>query len=347
MSEACIRRKHGLIHPHDARLAVGDLPAPRHDDEAPREAKDRLHVVVDDDEGPPPLVEFADRRDDLLAQSRMHAREWLVEEQYRGFQHQTTPKLEQLLLSAGEVLGLELLDRRQIQELEIAARPPGHLGPGGVWARQTRHEHVLEDGHAAPQLGELKCARDAHAGVDVRRTAAHLLAAHQHAAGVRVEVAGQHVDQRGLAGAIWADEPDEVALGDREVHGVVRDDAPEPLDEAHAAHELDPLAHAAESFCGTSRTAERRPVRGSPSRTNPSHTGVRRPLRAKRMVSSRTTPKMGSRHWPYSLSSSSRTSTTNAPPTAVGSRSMPPITVMTTSLAISSRSPTPGVMIPM
>src|SRR5215467_7549223 len=277
----------------------------------------------------------------------MHARERLVEEQYRGFQHQTAPELEQLLLSAGEVLGLELLDRRQIQELEIAARAPGHLRPGGVWARQTRHEHVLEDGHAAPQLRELKCARDAHSRVDVRRTAAHLLAAHQHAAGVRVEMPGQHVDQRGLAGAIRADEPDEVALGDREVHGVVRDDAPEPLDETQTAHELGPLAHAAESFCGRSPTADSRPMRGSPSRTNPSHTGVSSPLRAKRMVRSRTMPKMGSRHWPYSLSSSSRASTTNAPPTAVGSRSMPPMTVMTTSLAISSRSPTPGVMIPM
>src|SRR6516162_5745732 len=141
----------------------------------------------------------------------MHARERLVEEQDRGLQHQTAPELEQLLLSARKVLGLELLDRRQVQELEIAARAPGHLGPGGMRARQARHEHVLEDGHAAPQLRELKGARDAHPSVNVRRTAAHLLAAHQHAAGIRVEVAGQHVDQRGLAGTIWADEPNEVA----------------------------------------------------------------------------------------------------------------------------------------
>src|SRR5215813_3090866 len=245
----------------------------------------------------------------------MHARERLVEKQDRGLQHQTAPELEQLLLSAREVLGLELLDRRQVQELEIAARAPGHLGPGGMRARQARH--------------------------------AHLLAAHEHAAGIRVEVAGQHVDQRGLAGAIWADEPDEVALGDREVHRVVGDDAPESLDEAHAAHELGPVAHAAESFCGRSRTVPRRSTRGSPRRTNPSHTGVSSPLRAKRIVSSSTMPKMGSRHCPYSRSSSSTASTTNAPPTAVGSRSMPPITVMTTSLAISSRSPTLGVMIPM
>src|SRR5262249_1375464 len=163
-----------------------------------------------------------------------------------------------------------------------------------------------------PQLGELKCARDAHAGVDVWRTAAHLLAAHEHAAGVRVEMPGQHVDQRGLAGTIWADEPDEVALGDREVHGIVRDDAPEPLDAAHqplegppAGHELGPWAKRGEPSGGGPKRGDSRPRGGPPSGTTPSHKGVRRPLRAKRMVSSRTVPKMGSRHWPYSLSSSS------------------------------------------
>src|SRR5262252_3978701 len=273
----------------------------------------------------------------------MHARERLVEEQDRGLQHQTAPELEQLLLSAREVLGLELLDRRQVQELEIAARAPGYLGPGRMRARQARHEHVLEDGHAAPQLRELKGARDAHPGVDVRRTAAHLLAAHQHAAGIRVEVAGQHVDQRGLARAVWADEPDEIALGHREIDVVVGDDAAEPLGEAGAPDELGSRAHPAGSFCTTSPTAGSGLTRGSPSRTNWSHSGVRRPFRAKRMVSSRMMPNSGSRHWPYSRRNSSRTWTTNAPPTAVGSRSMPPMTVMTTSLDSSSRSPTLGV----
>src|SRR5215471_12715997 len=117
MSEARIRREHRLIRPHRDRLAIGDLPATRHDDEAPRDAKDRLHVVVDDDEGPAALVELPDRRDDVLAQSRMHAREGLVEEQHRGFEHQASPKLEQLLLSAGEILGAELLEGCEIQKL--------------------------------------------------------------------------------------------------------------------------------------------------------------------------------------------------------------------------------------
>src|SRR5262249_956629 len=307
----------------------------------------RLHVVIDHDEGPAAVVEFPDRRDDVLAQSRMHPGKGFVEEQHRGFQHQASPKLEQLLLSAGEIFGVELLEGREIQELEIAPCAPGDLVPGGMWTCQARHEHVLEHGHAAEQLRELKRARDTHRRVDVACTAAHPLAAHRYAAAVWFEVAGQHVDQRCLAGAIRADEADEIALGDREVHSVVRNDAAEPLDEPHAAHELLPFAHAAESFWGRSGTPESRPTRGSPSLTNCSHTGVSRPLRAKRMVSRRTMPKIGNRHCPYSRSNSSSTSTTNAPPTAVGSRSMPPMTVMTTSFAISSRSPTLGVMIPM
>src|SRR2546426_3232981 len=44
--------------------------------------------------------------------------------------------------------------------------------------------------------------------------------------------------------------------------------------------------------------------RASPNRRNGSHNGVSSPLRAKRMVSSNTMPKTGSRHWPYSRSHS-------------------------------------------
>src|SRR5437870_1674383 len=246
MSEPRIGGQHGLIRPHRVRLTVGDLAPARHDDEAPRDAQDGLHVVIDDDERPAALVELANPVEELVMQPRMHASERLVQEQ--------------------------------------------HSGP---------------------------------------------------------ERARRHIHERRLAGAIRADQPEEVTLGDDEVHGVVGDDAPEPLDEAHAPHELGAPAHVPDSLSGTVGAADSGLTRASPSRRNCSQKGVTMPLRAKRMVSRRTMPKTGSRHWPYSRSHSSRNSTTKAPPTAVGRRSMPPITVMTSSLAISSRSPTLGVMMPM
>src|SRR2546425_1212343 len=129
--------------------------------------------------------------------------------------------------------------------------------------------------------------------------------------------------------------------------GVVRHDAADPLAEPDPPHELGAPARGPGSLWGPVGAARRGAPRAPPTRRNGSHNGVSSPLRAKRMGSSNTMPKTGSRHWPYSRSHSSRNCTTNAPPTAVGRRSMPPITVMTTSLAISSRSPTLGVMMPM
>src|SRR5438876_1386641 len=113
------------------------------------------------------------------------------------------------------------------------------------------HEHVLEHGHAAEKLRQLKRPRDAHRGVDVRRAPAHPLPANPDLPAVRGEVAGQQVDERRLAGAIRADQPDEVTLGDDEIHGVVRHDAAEPLDETDASHELGAPAHVPGSLCGT------------------------------------------------------------------------------------------------
>src|SRR3989442_327274 len=300
ISESGIGGQHGLIRPDRVRRAVGDLAPASHDDEAPRDAQDGLHVVIDDNERPPTAVELA-----------------------------------------------KPLDVGERQEGEVAPRAPDDLLPGRVRPRQTGHEHVLEHGHAAEKLRQLKRPRDAHRGVDVRRAPAHPLPANPDLPAVRGEVAGQQVDERRLAGAIPADQPDEVTRGDDEIHGVVRHDAAEPLDETDASHELGAPAHLPGSLCGTAGAATSGSPRASPNRRNGSHNGVSSPLRAKRMVSSNTMPKTGSRHWPYSRSHSSRNCTTNAPPTAVGRRSMPPITVMTTSFAISSRSPTLGVMMPM
>ncbi len=254
--------------------------------------------MIDDHERPAALVELADPRHELVAQPRVHARERLVEEQHRGLQHQAAPELQELLLPAREVSGMELLEVGQTEEVQVAAGAARDLVPPGVRARQARHEHVLEHGHAAEELRQLERPGHAHAGVDVRRPAAHPPAAHQHLAAVGLEVSRQEVDERGLAGAIRPDQPDEVALGDDEVHRVVGDDAAEPLDQPHAPDELGALAHAAESFCGRSRAAGRGLTRASPSRTNRSHTGVTRPFRAKRMVSSSRMPNSGSRHWP-------------------------------------------------
>src|SRR5262249_51945509 len=117
-------------------------------------------------------------------------------------------------------------------------------------------------------------------------------------AAVGVEVAGQHVDQRRLAGAVRPDEADEIAPGHGEVHPGVGHDATEPLDEPLASDELIAIAHVPVSFWGISLATGTGRVGASPSRDTPRHWGVGAPLGAKPIVSKSAMPKVGSRHWP-------------------------------------------------
>jgi hypothetical protein len=163
-------------------------------------------------------------------------------------------------------------------------RPSTRISPSRAGRKPNRIEHS----HAAEKLRQLKRSRDAHRGVEVRRVSAHPLPANPELSAVRGEVAGQQVDERRLAGAIRADQPDQITLGDDEIHGIVRHDAAEPLDETDASHELGASAHVPGSLCGTVGAATSGRPRASPNRRNGSHNGVSSPLRAKRMVSSNT-----------------------------------------------------------
>src|SRR2546427_13102219 len=84
ISESGIGGQHGLIRPDRVRRAVGDLAPASHDDEAPRDAQDGLHVVIDDNERPPTAVELANPLEELVTKPRMNAGERLVEEQHRS-----------------------------------------------------------------------------------------------------------------------------------------------------------------------------------------------------------------------------------------------------------------------
>src|SRR5262249_6899175 len=145
--------------------------------------------------------------------------------------------------------------------------------------------------HTAEELSQLKGPCDPHGGVNMRRLAAHAPATQNDLATVRLQVAGEHVDERRLARAVGADEPDQISLGDGELDRIAGEDAAEALAELLGPDELPAPAHDPESFCGTSLAVIATSALVSPSRTNWSQSGVSRPLRAKRMVSSRRTPK--------------------------------------------------------
>jgi hypothetical protein len=79
-------------------------------------------------------------------------------------------------------------------------------------------QQVLDHGRAFEQLDVLECARDAVPGGVMARNARDVLPAQRDAAAFRAEDARDHVEHRGLAGAVRADDGKHLALLDRKAH---------------------------------------------------------------------------------------------------------------------------------
>ena len=95
-----------------------------------------------------------------------------------------------------------------------------------------RHLDVLGDRHRREGLGDLEGAPDAAPEFFARRQARHVRAVEDDRAGVGPKLPADHVEGRGLAGAVRADEGEELAGLDVEAHVARRHDAAEALAQA-------------------------------------------------------------------------------------------------------------------
>ena len=91
------------------------------------------------------------------------------------------------------------------------------------------HEDVFERRHLLEQADVLERAPDAPLGHEVRRPVGDVLACELDDAGRHLVDAGDHVEERRLAGAVRPDEAYDRALGDREVDVVHGHEAAEFL----------------------------------------------------------------------------------------------------------------------
>jgi hypothetical protein len=114
-------------------------------------------------------------------------------------------------------------------------------------------EHVLERGHVLEEADVLKCSADAELGDGVRRLAGHVAARELDPAGRRLVDPGEHVEERGLARAVRADQADDRAGRDREVDVVDRDQPAELLADIYRMQDV---SHAAQSFRGSRSVSE-------------------------------------------------------------------------------------------
>src|SRR5690606_21556703 len=145
--------------------------------------------------------------------------------------HEAGAELQQLLLAARELAAVEVHHVRELELLEQLDRPRARL----VLVQAERHaadHQVVEGADPVEHAGHLEHAQHAQArelrGIEPQ----HAAAVEPHLARIGPQVAGEHVEQRRLAGAIGPDQADQLAL--RHVHA----DAVERLEAAEALADL-------------------------------------------------------------------------------------------------------------
>ena len=114
--------------------------------------------------------------------------------------------------------------------------------------RDHRRLERLEHGELGKDLDELKAPRHAEAREGHHADSADVPVLEAHGPRARREQAREHVDEGGLAGAVGADDGNELALADGEAHAVQRHIGTVEL--AHAARLED---HASDTSVGRRR----------------------------------------------------------------------------------------------
>src|SRR5580692_8434027 len=194
-----------------------------------------LHVVLDDEEGLARRVEFPDAVGDVIDQRQVDPAGRLVEQDDLGVRDEDVGELEELALAVGERARERGVMPGDADELELLHRA---LAVGGVPV-PGRDQHVLKHGKTGEDPGQLEGPADAQGEYLVRRGVGDPPVCQVHLPRVGLGVAGDDVEQGGLARPVRADQPGHRALADLDRASVQG---------AHAAiglvHPLRPQQHA-------------------------------------------------------------------------------------------------------
>ena len=220
--------------------AVGDDLAVVQDRDALREREGNVHVVLDHQQGDGRIELLQERRHRV----RLGGREpggRLVEQEELRLAGQRQGDLELALLAVREIahdLGLPVGEPDRVEHLARAvvkrrvavhAAMKVELGRGEGLHRQ---EAVLERGEPREEVGDLVRARQAEARAPVRCGTRDVPAEEHDVAAARPRLAADQAEERGLPGAVGADDRAALARADREAHAVDRTEPAELLRES-------------------------------------------------------------------------------------------------------------------
>src|SRR5882672_1825365 len=229
--------EHRLVLAHLLGRAVGDLAAVVQHDHAVGDVHDHAHVVLDERHRRAELaVHVEDEAAHVLFLLDVHAGHGLVEQQELRLGGQRPRQLHALLQAIGQRARRRLADGLDLQEVDdaldggavgqlLGARgaPPERVGEDvAAHLEQAPRHDVVEHAHALEEGDVLEGARDAERR-HVGRPQARAVGAGEAdtALGGLVEAADD-VEQRGLAGAVGADDGQDLAALDLEAHLVQR-----------------------------------------------------------------------------------------------------------------------------
>src|SRR5574341_851985 len=223
-----VRFNDALVGLDHARLPLRDLLAVVEDEHGLAEPHDHLHVVLDEEHGLALVAQPANRVEQVVQQRPVHAGGGLVEQDQQGVPHEHTNELDELLLAVREIAGVlvpEPLELDEAQELERARLR--------VVEAPARHdEEVFERGELREHADDLEGPADPLPRDLVRLEPVDPLAVEHDAARVAPLDAGDAVEERGLAGAVRADEAVDSPGLEAEGDPVHRGDTAEVLREA-------------------------------------------------------------------------------------------------------------------
>ena len=184
--------------------------------------------VLDDDDGHALIPDGPDKLDGLFHLRGVQSGDDLVEQQHIGLGGQGPGHLHALELGQGQGVAGGVCHIGKAHPLQHGiGRVPG-LGRFGV-ADIGPHHHVLQHGEVAEGLADLIGPADAHLAHLVRLGVVDELAVIVELALGHGQGAGEHVEQGGLAGAVGADEAQDLIFMEDDVHVVHCHQAAEAL----------------------------------------------------------------------------------------------------------------------
>jgi hypothetical protein len=223
------------------RGPLGDDAAVVEDDDAVGHAHDHRHVVLDEEDRDPLLLDGAEELHEARGLGGVHAGDWLVEEQHGGLGRERERHPDEALVAVGQSAGK--LEGAPLEADEPEDRPGFifQLLLGSTLARESQKgvehgraaaavqpdQHILEDGVVLKHAGALEGAHEAQARHFMRLEAVEGNAFKAHLSPRWAQEAGDHVEGRGLTGAVRADEPEHLAFVDIECHVGDGDEAAE------------------------------------------------------------------------------------------------------------------------